>query len=222
MVHVFLDFEMNPIPRKNTEARAVVHSEIIEIGAVKMNEDYQVTERFDQFVRPVYNTIIYDITKLTGITQADVAEAPVLAEALAAFAGWIGEGPVRIYSWSDTDRRQLEKECSLKAIEIPRQFRRWMDFQRVYTRLMGLSKRSRLSLANAMGSVEQAFEGAAHRAVDDAENSASLLTLVKDPAAFKERTRVIAELLSIPKSSTTTLGDLFGDTLEKLRLQTIT
>ena len=38
MQHIFVDFEMNAIPKKNTEAWAVFRSEIIEIGAVKPNE----------------------------------------------------------------------------------------------------------------------------------------------------------------------------------------
>ena len=39
MQHIFLDFEMNPIPRENREAREIVLGEIIQIGAVKLNED---------------------------------------------------------------------------------------------------------------------------------------------------------------------------------------
>ncbi len=216
MEHVFLDFEMNPIPKKNTQARAIVYSEIIEIGAVKLDENYQIIDRYSEYVRPELNTIMANITKLTGITDKDVALAPPFPQALEAFAQWIGTNPVRVYSWSGSDKKQLVGECKLKGLELPAQFRRWMDFQRVYTRLVGLSRRSRLSLTNAMGSIEQDLVGAQHRAVDDAENSASLLMLVKDPEAFRERTRIITQLMS-PKSQATTLGDLFADTFAKLR-----
>lgn len=212
MEHIFLDFEMNPIPRENTEARAVVLSEIIEIGAVRLDENYQLTDRFSLHVRPVLNVVQPNITALTGITQADVEEAPPLEEALHQFTDWIGEKPVRIYSWSNTDEKQLLRECRLKEIELPRQFRRWMDFQRIYTRLLGLSRRSPLSLKNALGASESDFEGSQHSAVADAENSASLLTLVKDREAFAERTKVVLELMGkAPAPAGTTLGDLFGD-----------
>ena len=85
MEHIFLDFEMNPIPRENTEARAVVLSEIIEIGAVRLDENYQLTDRFSLHVRPVLNVVQPGITALTGITQADVEKAPLLEEALHQF-----------------------------------------------------------------------------------------------------------------------------------------
>lgn len=212
MQHIFLDFEMNPISRENTQARAVVLSEIIQIGAVRLDEEYQLVDRFSLNVRPELNQVQPNITALTGIVQADVENAPLLADALDQFADWIGPGPVRIYSWSDTDRKQLLRECQLKGLTVPPPFRRWMDFQRIYTRLLGLSRRSPLSLKNALGATDADFEGSQHSAVADAENSASLLTLVKDKEAFQERTRVIMEVMGKSETSSgTTLGDLFGD-----------
>ncbi|MGI5894201.1 MAG: exonuclease domain-containing protein [Candidatus Merdivicinus sp.] len=219
--HIFLDFEMNPIAAANRKPEDPVRHEIIEIGAVKLDPDYQLIDRYDQFVHPELNTITKKITGLTGITQEDVEHAPILAKALEQFANWIGEGPVRVYSWSETDRSQLFGECDLKDLYIPDPFFRWMDFQRVYTRLVGLSRRSNLSLQNAMGAVEQTFTGRQHRAVDDAEMSASLLTLVKDPVAFAERTRIIQQVLKPASASGTgsTLGDLFAETFAKLKAE---
>lgn len=34
--HIIVDFEMNPISKENVEARNILYSEIIEIGAVKL------------------------------------------------------------------------------------------------------------------------------------------------------------------------------------------
>lgn len=216
MQHIFLDFEMNPIPRENREARAVVLSEIIQIGAVKLDSNYQLTDRFSLNVRPELNQIMPHITNLTGIRQEDVDDAPLLKEAIDIFARWIEEGAekegrkIRIYAWSNSDWRQFSGECRLKGLEIPSCFNRWMDFQRVYTRLMGLSRRSPLSLTNALGASEGTFSGSQHSAVADAENSASLLTLVKDKEAFAERTKIVRELMGKGETPAgATLGDLF-------------
>lgn len=216
MQHIFLDFEMNPISRENREARAVVLSEIIQIGAVKLDSNYQLTDRFSLNVRPELNQIMPHITNLTGIRQEDVDDAPLLKEAIDIFARWIEEGAekegrkIRIYAWSNSDWRQFSGECRLKGLEIPSCFNRWMDFQRVYTRLMGLSRRSPLSLTNALGASEGTFSGSQHSAVADAENSASLLTLVKDKEAFAERTKIVRELMGKGEApASATLGDLF-------------
>ena len=142
-------------------------------------------------------------------------------KALEDFLRWIGEEPTRIYAWSDSDRNQLFHECREKGLwegKPPKAFRRWIDFQRIYTRLLGLSKRNRISLKNAIGGIEVNFAGSQHSAADDAENSAALLTLLHDKEAFAERTRITRELMnaaSAPPPPATTLGDLFGDALSQ-------
>lgn len=216
MNHIFLDFEMNPIPKKNKALHNIAQSEIIEIGAVKLDENYKQIDSFSIYVKPEYNEIAKNITSLTGITNNDVEGALKLDKALELFLEWIGKESVRIYSWSDSDRRQLFQECKLKSLYIqnmPKPFRRWMDFQKIYTRLVGLSRRSNLSLKNAMGAVDEAFSGAQHRAIDDAINSAALLRLVEDKDAFQERIKVISQFLGKDDTQKTTLGDIFGDLL---------
>ncbi len=193
--HIFLDLEMNPIPRRYEAERRIARAEIIEIGAVKLGPDYQLVDRYSAFVRPIYGGIAAHISSLTGITDDEVAAAPELAEALEKFGQWIGPAKSRIYSWSMSDWRQLDSECQLKQLNMPDGLcHRWMDFQRVYTRLLGLSRQNPLSLKNAIGAVETTFDGRAHRAVQDAENSASLLILV-ETGDFKARTETIRATL---------------------------
>lgn len=50
--HIILDFEMNPVSKKNAAARAELKREIIEIGAVKLNSKYEVVDRFSCFIKP--------------------------------------------------------------------------------------------------------------------------------------------------------------------------
>ena len=212
--HIFLDFEMNPIPREFREARALARSEIVEIGAVKLDRDYRLVDRYSCYVKPEYGPIRKHITQLTGITDADVAGAQPFAPAMADFAAWIGEGRARLYSWSMSDRAQLFDESWLKESELPWQLeQRWMDFQAVYTRLIGLSRANPLSLCNALGAAEYRFEGEAHRAVQDAENSASLLILVKE-GRLAEQARVVMETMRPKEEHSFALG---GEAAEKLR-----
>lgn len=193
--HIFLDFEMNPIPREFREARELARSEIIEIGAVKLNAQYELIDRYSCYVKPEYGAIHKRITQLTGITEGDVAQAQGFAPAMEAFAAWIGPGRGRIYSWSRSDQNQLYDESWLKEQELPWQLnQRWIDFQAVYTRLIGLSRANPLSLQNALGVAEYRFAGTAHRAVQDAENSASLLVLVKQ-GKLAQQAKIVMETM---------------------------
>ena len=220
MQHIFVDFEMNQVPRrKHPETDPALLHEIVEIGAVKLDSDYRQVGKYSAYVRPQFFEVSPSCTRVTGIRESDVAGAKPLPEALEDFLLWIGEEPTRTYAWSDSDQKQLFQECRAKGLwadGVPKPFRRWMDFQRVYTRLLGLSSRNRISLKNAIGGIEVNFAGTQHSAADDAENSAVLLTLVHDKEAFAERTRITRELMnaaSAPPPPATTLGDLFGDAL---------
>lgn len=222
MQHIFLDFEMNQVSRKkNPDVPAPLLHEIVEIGAVKLDSDYRQVGKYSAYVRPQRFPVGPSCTRITGITDETVADARFLPEALEDFLGWIGDEPTRIYAWSDSDKNQLFQECRLKGLwpdKPPKPFRRWIDFQRIYTRLLGLSKRNRISLKNAIGGIEVNFEGSQHSAADDAENSAVLLSLLHDKEAFEERTRITRELMNAagaPPPPATTLGDLFGDALSQ-------
>lgn len=204
--HIFLDFEMNPIPREFTQARQLARSEIVEVGAVKLDQDYHLVDRYSQFVRPEYGPIHSRITQLTGITDADVAQAPSFAQAMEDFARWIGPGRIRLYSWSRSDQYQLYDESWLKEAELPSQLnQRWIDFQAVYTRLIGLSRSNPLSLQNALGAAEYRFVGEAHRAVQDAENSASLLILVKE-GRLEQQAKIVMDAMRPSQEHGFTLG----------------
>lgn len=156
MVSIVLDFEMNVIPRKKRTTYRKLRGEIIEIGAVKLDDNHEITDRFSCYVKPELNSISPHVTEITGIKDETVQDAEILSVALDKFTQWIGDERVRIVSWSDSDLWQLKTECEEKGLcggKMPPQFNRWMDFQKIYTRLMGLSTNSPLSLKNALGSV---------------------------------------------------------------------
>ncbi len=73
MNHIFLDFEMQPINRKYRKERSICPREIIEIGAVMLNDNNQGIMDYKAFVKPDFSddvsTYIYD---LTGISYGDL------------------------------------------------------------------------------------------------------------------------------------------------------
>lgn len=230
MFHVFLDLEMNPTVninrRKNIGKKEknmpppALRMEIIEIGAVKLDDTYKIIDRFSCYVKPKLNQITKKVTELTGITDETLANAEELAQVMPKFVAWIGNEPVRIYSWSDTDLKQMRGECNAKGIYpygLPENMKRWMDFQKVYTRIMGLSRS--LSLANALNIIDNDFSGQQHSALADAENSAALLQLVKNKEVFKEKTKKIKAVLKPDAPLTSSIGDLLAAKLAQLQTE---
>ena len=120
MKYVVVDLEMNKTSRKS-EIRRILRMETIEIGAVILDENLQEIASCRTYVNPEYSDGIQkNISDLTGITNAMVANAPGFHEALRMFTTWcLGTGDeVKIYAWSESDYFQISTEMMVKQYEI--------------------------------------------------------------------------------------------------------
>ena len=216
MIHVVIDLEMNPVSKNFKDIRRFTTDEIIEIGAVKLDDNYQQFAEFQCYVRPQYGEITKHITKLTGITNETVADKPLFPEAFQSFMDWIGTWDMTLYSWSNSDIKQLKDECTLKIpkYNIGRLERQWQDLQRAFDDRIGLH--SSLALKHAIGAMNRDFEGTQHTALADAANTAAILTLLQDDEEFFRVMQPVIDLLR-PKKLSQSIGDLFPE-LSKLKL----
>lgn len=212
--HIILDFEMNPVPEKDKKIRKYLTQEIIEIGAVMLNEKFEEIDRFSCLVKPEFSADISSyVTKLTGITTKEVYNAVSFNEALEKFSAWIGDEKVRIYSWSDSDLLQIRKECSYKEVHIPDNMKRWLDFQALYPSLMMLgSRRRKLALHDAAEWYGIHVNlSKAHRALYDAEITTELVKPVLN-GEYKKQIEVFNNnIVREDKRTGTSLGTMFGD-----------
>ena len=65
--------------------------EIIEIGAVKIDEDANVLDTFSIHLRPrIFRTLQHHIAKVTGLTQADLDRGEPIVQGLRRFMQWCG------------------------------------------------------------------------------------------------------------------------------------
>lgn len=93
--------------------------EIIQIAAIKVTDGrWDQGEYFDSYVRPE-NRIPSFITKLTGITQAQVADAPSPVDVLMAFSRFIGENATLIaHNGIRFDMRFIAENCKRHGIPV--------------------------------------------------------------------------------------------------------
>ena len=103
MNHIMIDLEMNKID-KQQRGDIKLSSELIEIGAVKMDDQFEVIDQYQTYVAPDYGAMDHRIIALTGITDDKLVGAPRFAKAMDDFAEWIGSEPTWFYSWSKIGR----------------------------------------------------------------------------------------------------------------------
>ncbi len=208
MKHVVVDLELNPVSREFREVRRKLNEEVIEIGAVRLDENFQQEAEFQCYVKPEYGPIKKHITSLTGITQAMVADKKTYAACFQDFVDWVGEEETKIYSWSMSDIKQLRSECRYKLpdFDIGWLNARWVDLQQEFDDRLGLH--NSLALKHALGAMDHKFEGTQHTALADAINTSAILTLMQDDAKFKETMKPVLEILQPKDDLASSIGDL--------------
>lgn len=208
MKHVVVDLEMNPVSREFREVRRKLNEEVIEIGAVRLDENFQQEAEFQCYVKPEYGPIKKHITSLTGITQAMVADKKTYAACFQDFVDWVGEEETKIYSWSMSDIKQLRSECRYKLPDFDIEWlnARWVDLQQEFDDRLGLH--NSLALKHALGAMDHKFEGTQHTALADAINTSAILTLMQDDAKFKETMKPVLEILQPKDNLSSSIGDL--------------
>lgn len=212
MKHVVIDLEFSDVVDK-TIRKTLEHTnkEIVQIGAVMLNDAVEIIDEFVCYVRPAYGPVSKNCTRITGITNEDVKNAKLLEDCVRDFVAWIGNerSDTYIYAWSGTDYQQLHGEMLQKHIYIEEMddlFLRWNDFQKQFEEL--LEYPWQLSLKHAVSALDLKFEGTQHSALDDARNTAKIFALSKDEKEFKKRTDAIREVI-VPTPDEVPVGDIF-------------
>ena len=203
---------MNPILSQYKEEREISKMEIIEIGAVILDEQYLVMGEFKTLVKPQFNdTISKRYETLTGISTQMVADAPTFVTAYEMFVNWCEAygKEYEVYAWSDSDYHQLAAELKLKGYykkDMVRPLEKWYDFQLEYTQKLGLERA--LSLENALYYAGVDFAGRMHDALCDAKNTAELFAIVRNESRCEKVLKAVMDVLKT-KSMGSALGDLF-------------
>lgn len=176
--YIVFDLEWNQ--SANGKERSIPHFpfEIIEIGAVKLDEGFQMTGEFHRLVRPqVYTQMHHAISEVTHMNMKELKQNGIsFPEAAAEFLAWCGENAV-FCSWGNMDLLELQRNMDYYHMDNP--FPKpllYYDVQKLY----GLFYRenARISLDAAVEAQELLEERPFHRALDDAYYTGKLLTLL--------------------------------------------
>ena len=190
--YVLVDLEMCNIPILFRKYVNDLKREIIQIGAVMLDENFEMIDQFMTYVCPKYGQIDKEINLLTGIARKDIEDAPNVFEALNAFVSWLPSDAILV-SWSENDVIQVEDEIDEKELDIPQlepYLETWEDCQITFSDKMRTSKIYRLSEALRISGIE--LETSEHDALVDAKNTAKLFIKMK-----KEKDLVLNSYYSI-------------------------
>ena len=144
--------------------------EIIEIGAVKLNDKFQIIDELRLYITPQYYTRLHRrIAALTGIRDKDLLTRGVpFPEAYQRFRDFCG-GEFRFMTWSMSDVPMLIDNMLLHGIDVS-DLPVCYDIQRIFGREIMRSD-TRYALDTALAILKESGD-TAHDALNDSRNTA--------------------------------------------------
>lgn len=190
--YVVIDLEMCNTYQSISNRTMRYKTELIQIGAVSLDENFNVKDSFVTYVSPEFGRIDRKINHLTGISAEDIKDAPSAQEALESFTLWLPDTP-QFVAWSENDERQIRKEFKRKQFDIPAlsgTFGNWIDCQQIFAEKLNATKRYKLSEALSIADIS--YDDGAHDALVDARNTAKLFAKLKSGETLEVSTYFIS------------------------------
>lgn len=144
----------------------MLHGEIIQIGAVKTDDKFNLLDKIKINVRPRYYKIMNPhVEKLTGITQAQLTVGESFPQAFRRFRAWCGE-EFRFITWGFDDLGVLSDNLALHGLD-PGFGSDFINLQLIYNRQTNAGH-LQCALAAAAESLEIPIDVQVHDAFNDA------------------------------------------------------
>lgn len=175
MNYIVLDLEWNQSADGKKYSMSGMPFEIIQIGAVKLNEHFEKKDEFERLVKPqVYKKLHSVCSEVTGITQEMLEKGEHFVDIALDFLEWCGQDYI-FCTWGSTDLVELQRNMNYYDIDanFPMPFL-FYDVQKLYS-LNFLNGKEHLSLQSAIEQLQIEETHQYHRALSDARYTAQIM-----------------------------------------------
>ncbi len=175
MDYIVFDLEWNQSPDGKKYSNSRLPFEIIEIGAVKLNEDLEITDSFHRLIRPqVYNWIHESIHEVIHVDYKDLEKGIPFPAAAQEFLDWCGRESI-FFTWGNQDLTELQRNLKFyDQLYLLRGPVRYYDVQKLYA-LFFDPEHLRRALEHAISGLDIPRTADFHRALADACYTARVL-----------------------------------------------
>ncbi|BCZ45646.1 exonuclease [Clostridium gelidum] len=189
MNYIIYDLEFNQKNNASTETynnsieteinnNCSIPFEIIQIGALKLNENFQLISTFNMLIKPtIYKSIHPFVENLTKITDDMVASCKDFIHVYEDFLKFIGNDEITLCVWGAADIKELVRNLkfhNLSTSYVPKYF----DIQKYASKYLKAPEKSRIGLRNAIELLNIPIEGEFHDAFNDAYYTAEIFKLI--------------------------------------------
>lgn len=172
---IVLDLEWNQSSNFKNGRNELVPFEIIEIGAVKLNTNFEKTDEFCQVIRPAIYKELNEISReITHFRTKDLYNGKPFKEVFSDFCKWCGDDYV-FCTWGCTDITELQRNMKYHNFPLFKPPVFYYDIQKIFSLLYESDKKVRRSLEYATDFLKIEKTIPFHRALSDAHYTSEII-----------------------------------------------
>lgn len=198
MHYIVVDLEWNqPVSYQSSVYRKVgdrLIFEMIQIGAVKLNEQFEIVDSVSIPIKPTHYVKIHPrIKRMTHLGAEELENAPAFMEAMTQFTQWCGED-CALLTWGCDDVSVMKQNTDFFGWTEP--MPPAYDIQVLFSEVHNLGKdRKGLKAAMEMVNVEEEEDRTFHNALHDAYYTARVLQKLPQPELVKKHPQTAKVLI---------------------------
>ena len=186
MNYIVLDLEWNQSNAGKEAENPELAFEIIEIGAVKLNEEFQLMSEFSKLIKPqIYHEMHHITSKLIHMRMEELERGKPFKEVMESFLEWISEEECTFCTWGPLDLTELQKNMRYYNMEPlsdgPIAF---LDVQKLFS-IAFEDRKTRRALEWAVDYLGIEKDIPFHRAFSDAYYTAKVLEKIEDKSVLE-------------------------------------
>ncbi len=206
-MYIVFDLEWNNLfyePRRSANKSDIDFAgsgfdEIIEIGAYKLDKNFNVVDTFNSLVKPVvYRKMAHVVRRMTGITYDQLEEERSYEAVINEFIKFLGRD-YTLVTFSDTDIRVLFINNMFFGVDNKRiKYNKYIDIQEVFVKSTGLNHNVSLSKSGRMLGFD-VDEDHMHTALDDASLTVDVMRELSKTVKLSKMVKNANEEVHLPK-----------------------
>ena len=185
MNYIVMDLEYNQNFDFKTGSKApsnpLLPLEIIQIGAVKLDDARNIVDRFGTTVRPrLYRGLNPFVAKVTGLSGDILRNSPSFPQAYRGLVKFIGRGRIPLCFWGCDDMKELFRNILFFGQNPKSLSLKYINVQSLASVHMDLPPKHQLALATVVNSLDIQSDLPYHNAPNDAFYTAQIFRRIYD------------------------------------------
>lgn len=179
MNYIIFDLEFNQVYESKKENHIISNEkcpfEIIQIGAIKLNENLEITKTFDKLIKPhIYKKLNPFVENLTGITINELNLSKSFKDIYEEFITFIKEDKNILCVWGLADIKELFRNIKYHNLDtsiIPKEY---INLQQYASKYLKCPKGTHIGLSKAVNLLNIPINSNFHNAFADAYYTAEV------------------------------------------------